>query len=95
MLEMLTNTQGWLHAAGAGHEDVVLEKVSKQCLTHGFLLKTCVLCSGMRAAVCCISYHGMVNMSCSFWNVFITNHTNIANALAGSSAMSPNVNNYM
>ena len=47
MMEMLTNTQVWLHAAGVGHEDVVLE--------NGFKLKTCVLCSGMRAAVCCIS----------------------------------------
>ena len=36
MMEMLTNTQGRLHAAGVGHEDVVLEKASKQRLTHGF-----------------------------------------------------------
>ena len=26
----------WLHVAGVGHEDVVLEKASKQRLTHGF-----------------------------------------------------------
>ena len=26
----------WLHAAGAGHGNVVLEKPSKQRLTHGF-----------------------------------------------------------
>ena len=25
MMEMLTNTQGWLHAAGVGHENVVLD----------------------------------------------------------------------
>ena len=36
LIEMLINTQGWLHAAGAGHEEVVLEKASKQRLTHGF-----------------------------------------------------------
>ena len=36
MMEMLTNTQGWLHAAGAGHENVVIEKASKQRLTYGF-----------------------------------------------------------
>ena len=36
MMKMLTNTQGWLHAAKAGHEKVVLEKASKQDLTHGF-----------------------------------------------------------
>ena len=36
MMEMVTNTQGWLHAARAGHENVVLEKASKQRLTHGF-----------------------------------------------------------
>ena len=36
MMELLTNTQGWLHAVGADHEDVVLEKASKQRLTHGF-----------------------------------------------------------
>ena len=34
MIEMLTNTQGWLHAALAGPENVVLEKASKQRLTH-------------------------------------------------------------
>ena len=54
MMEMLTNIQEWLHAAGAGEKDVVLEKASKQRLPHGFYLKTCVLCSGMRPAVCCI-----------------------------------------
>ena len=36
IMEMLTHTQGCLHAAGTGHENVVLEKASKQRLTHGF-----------------------------------------------------------
>ena len=43
-----------LHAAGGGNGNVVQEKPSKQRLTHGFKLKTCVFFSGMRAAVCCI-----------------------------------------
>ena len=30
---MLTNTQGWLHAAGAGHDNIVLEKAWKKNLT--------------------------------------------------------------
>ena len=36
MMEIVTNTQGWNHATVAVHENVVLEKSSKQCLTHVF-----------------------------------------------------------
>ena len=36
-MEMLTNTQRWLHAAGVGHEDFVLEKVLKTTLDSWFL----------------------------------------------------------
>ena len=35
-IEMLINTEGWLHGAWAGHEEVVLEKASTQRLTDGF-----------------------------------------------------------
>jgi hypothetical protein len=53
LIEMLVNTQGTLDDAGAGYDKVVLEKASKQLLTHGFYLKTCVLRSGMRTTVGC------------------------------------------
>ena len=55
MMEMLTNTQGLFHAAGTGHENVVSEKAPKQRLTPIFQMYTSVLCTGMHAAVCCIT----------------------------------------
>ena len=36
MMKMLTDTQGWLNAAGARHEYVVLKNAAKQRLTYGF-----------------------------------------------------------
>ena len=54
MMEMLANSQRWLHAVVTSREKVVLENALKQRSIHGFELKTCALCSGMHATECCI-----------------------------------------
>ena len=42
MTEVFANAHRWLHAAGASHENVVLEKASKQRFTHCLKLVVCV-----------------------------------------------------
>ena len=54
MMEMFTSTQGWLHAAGAGHEDVVVRIGLETTLDSWFLAEN--LCDLQWHARRCMLY---------------------------------------